>query len=430
MSYRKRADLVFGVCFLIFAAAFYHYIYCPGPWQTLFYFTAQSALIGSAADWFAVSALFGKPLGCPWHTDLIRRHRRAVIQSVRNMVENRLIRPEAWSRSAFAFSAVEWGLQKLENPQVMQAAADMEKRWIAYYTDETEGPSPLRRLLMRFLSGAVENQNAGGSDLRTFLMDFLKEKENQDKLVRLLMEQIKEAAQRESAHRAVEKVIRSYVAAQAVNPLAAMAVKVGEMTGAVDYGDMADSLLSQAASAADEWENETHPVNRRLREMIPAFVSQMREDRAVQEAWKQMTGGMDHDENLIRILIRTVLHIRALALEGDPEENNFLHRVNQYGLIFLRRLSEDTCTKEAADNFFRDLAGKAAVQAHCLVGESVENVLEAYGGEKLNRFIRSKISRELSWIRINGAVTGAAAGAVLYLIIYGIYLPLLSFLQR
>lgn len=50
-------------------------------------FLTQSAFIGSAADWFAVTALFKRPLGFPFHTELIPRHRERLIRGIRRIIE-------------------------------------------------------------------------------------------------------------------------------------------------------------------------------------------------------------------------------------------------------------------------------------------------------------------------------------------------------
>ena len=51
----------------------------------------QSALIGSVADWFAVTALFRKPLGFPYHTALIPRNKDRLINGVIKLVETKML---------------------------------------------------------------------------------------------------------------------------------------------------------------------------------------------------------------------------------------------------------------------------------------------------------------------------------------------------
>ena len=54
-------------------------------------FTAEAALIGGIADWFAVTALFKKPLGISWHTEIVPRNREQIIEKVSQMVGQELL---------------------------------------------------------------------------------------------------------------------------------------------------------------------------------------------------------------------------------------------------------------------------------------------------------------------------------------------------
>ncbi|MFC2607771.1 MAG: DUF445 family protein, partial [Selenomonas sp.] len=48
---------------------------------------ADAALVGGIADWFAVTALFKKPLGFPWHTALLPRRRESFIEASVTLVQ-------------------------------------------------------------------------------------------------------------------------------------------------------------------------------------------------------------------------------------------------------------------------------------------------------------------------------------------------------
>ena len=51
-------------------------------------FIAEAALVGGVADWFAVTALFKKPLGFPFHTAILPNRRQDFIDASVNMVQN------------------------------------------------------------------------------------------------------------------------------------------------------------------------------------------------------------------------------------------------------------------------------------------------------------------------------------------------------
>ena len=50
-------------------------------------FCAEAALVGGLADWFAVTALFEKPLGFPYHTAILPRRRDAFIKASVTLVQ-------------------------------------------------------------------------------------------------------------------------------------------------------------------------------------------------------------------------------------------------------------------------------------------------------------------------------------------------------
>ena len=51
-------------------------------------FCAEAALVGGIADWFAVTALFRKPLGFPYHTAILPRRRKEFTEATGRMLQN------------------------------------------------------------------------------------------------------------------------------------------------------------------------------------------------------------------------------------------------------------------------------------------------------------------------------------------------------
>ena len=52
-----------------------------------FLFVTEAALVGGIADWFAVTALFKKPLGFPFHTAILPRRRKDFVKASVVMVQ-------------------------------------------------------------------------------------------------------------------------------------------------------------------------------------------------------------------------------------------------------------------------------------------------------------------------------------------------------
>lgn len=81
------------------------------------FFVIQSALIGSIADWFAVTALFEKPLGFPYHTELLYRHRDRIIDGIARLISEKLLQPDMWKDKLYQISFMDKAVDWLRGPQ-------------------------------------------------------------------------------------------------------------------------------------------------------------------------------------------------------------------------------------------------------------------------------------------------------------------------
>lgn len=84
----NRADWMLFITALLFLLSIYFRIRFNGAvWAEGLLFCSEAALVGGIADWFAVKALFGRPLGCPYHTRLIPRRRRQIIEASSSFIK-------------------------------------------------------------------------------------------------------------------------------------------------------------------------------------------------------------------------------------------------------------------------------------------------------------------------------------------------------
>lgn len=61
----NNADKVLLLAFVLFLTALGIDHSCKTIWSAWLLFVAEASLVGGIADWFAVTALFSKPLGFP-----------------------------------------------------------------------------------------------------------------------------------------------------------------------------------------------------------------------------------------------------------------------------------------------------------------------------------------------------------------------------
>ena len=80
MQKKNKANLALGIS----AAGFVGTLAAGGSGFAagLFHHGFLAATIGGLADWFAVTALFRKPLGISYRTDVLRRNRKRIMDAI------------------------------------------------------------------------------------------------------------------------------------------------------------------------------------------------------------------------------------------------------------------------------------------------------------------------------------------------------------
>ena len=91
MSKKTQATLVLVIMFLGFIATYK----LDSFWGLLLYHGFLAALIGGLADWFAVTALFRKPLGfISYRTEILPRNRERIMDELVKFIGRDLLNPE------------------------------------------------------------------------------------------------------------------------------------------------------------------------------------------------------------------------------------------------------------------------------------------------------------------------------------------------
>ena len=86
-DWNKADKTLFFALLVFFFALALHLNYPDKMLADGFLFCAEAALVGGIADWFAVTAIFRKPLGFPYHTAILPRRRQSFIEASVTMVQ-------------------------------------------------------------------------------------------------------------------------------------------------------------------------------------------------------------------------------------------------------------------------------------------------------------------------------------------------------
>ncbi|BEU88210.1 DUF445 domain-containing protein [Selenomonas sp. TAMA-11512] len=367
---------------------------------------ALAATVGGLADWFAVTAIFKKPLGIGWRTDILRRHRPRILKALTDYIAEDLLSVDNvmsvvvrhdLSGMLKAYLSVRGGREKLKRVVIaaaFRAAASMDKgetaRAIAPVLREGLKSFPIERLLVR----ALANIERGGIG-----------KEVLPKLIEVLRESIREPPVLEMLLAHVHNLRVAYEEGGTGRSLVLSMMELDDDAILMLLLTRLDYALEQASEGKGE-------LYHTLEEAMARFASEAEQDALLLEVlsgWKE--------SRMETADIVTPIE-RWLTRHMEGENPFWAAPLEQYFDAEIDRFLAEPARQQAADASVKRILAREFAEHHDLIREMIAGRLEAFSDDALLDFVETRVADDLQMIRINGAIVGAAAGVGLFLLTY------------
>lgn len=362
-----------------------------------------AATIGGLADWFAVKAIFGRPLGISHRTDILRRNRTRIMDALVSFSSDDLlsqdnimqvVEREQIGTLLMGYLEHRGGRERLVNAAVEilgHIASDVDSRHIAReltpYIVRALHDLPLEDSFVEFLSVLAEYPHA--ERIFSLLIRMGHRILQTQAFQELLRENI--ASIRTEYER--DGMIRAFVLSF-----------FDDETIASWFTTRADEILQTALD----------PENRRHIDGVEAFGA--------------FISGISADSSLRDILyhykIRLVQNIDLEAIIANFIDTRIKGN-HPFWLPYVKELLNDKVDRfvhsaawqSRADRWVKDLISAEIDKHHELVAVFVRDYLNQKSDDELIAFLERKICTDLQMIRINGAVVGAIVGIGLSLLV-------------
>ena len=362
-----------------------------------------AATIGGLADWFAVRAIFGKPLGITHRTDILRRNRVRIIESLVKFSSDDLLSKEnimqVIVQENIGILLVEYLEYRGGRERLIDAAVDI-LRHVASDIDPRRVAEELSPYMIQALRALpLENSFAD-------LVDVLKEEPHADRifnmLVRVGLQLIQTQAFQEMLRDNIASIRAEYERDGMMRALV-LSFFDDEMIGAWLTERMEEIL--QAAM---------HPGDRRHREGVQALshaVSSLRENPALREM-------------LYRYKIHVIENIDIVSMLADFVERRMKGN-HPVWIPYVKELLNEKIDlfvqseswKSRVDRWMKKLAADEVDKHHDMIAVFVRDYLNQKTDDELVSFVERKVRTDLQMIRINGAVVGAAVGMMISVLV-------------
>ncbi|ETS92055.1 DUF445 domain-containing protein [Veillonella sp. AS16] len=424
LTLKQRANGIFALTALLYCCVFVGQFFYDGEsWYQPLYWAVQSALIGSVADWFAVTALFRKPLGFPYHTALIPRNKERLINGVIQLVKTKMLTKDRCLVLVGNIQFVPLFEQFLLSPEGQRAARlvihqGLHLLWKSQSSAEwaTWGANRIRTLLRK---------QSLVPALKHVLLDLCEHNRYESMVVQVLG-----VVQERMNHPAMVTWLTSVVAEEAHRKkrkgfFQDFFISVSEATDVINYKEMAEAIIQEVYAMLETWKRPNSPERTAWLRQWVTPIRNIEDNRevcaALDEAWERWIREQDWESIIENHLCP---YVEELLLVGDengetPAQvlvNIALELWNVYGR------SEDL--RNRIERTMHDIAQYVLEQGYDLIETIIRQVLGGLSTDKFIYFIESKVEDDLSWIRINGAVVGAVAGLLTWIFLEYVYTPL------
>ncbi|MER9582987.1 DUF445 domain-containing protein [Mesorhizobium sp. M0276] len=393
------ATAALALCVLVFAMAksFEH----SYPWLGFVAAFAEAATIGGLADWYAVVALFRRPLGLPIpHTAIIPENQSRIADNLGRFIEVNFLAPEPVR-------------EKLAEVDFSALVAD----WLA----DADRAAGLSRFVVRLVPQTLVAMEQSG--LRGFVTSRMLEQIEKVPLAPLaaeLLSAVTDDRRHQKLFDEFTKVIGRFLNDE--QALATMREKIREELPSLFNLFRADAYLlkkivASAGSLLDEVRvDPDHPMRAEFDLFALGFVERLRTSKQyAKRAEKLKRDFLARPE--VKALAGDMWASLGQFIEQDAKAPNSVIRAHLANMFVEvgRHLASDAQIRADMNTGFVVALASFVESQKSGVSTFIADQVKRWDLAQLTRLIEMNIGRDLQYIRFNGMIIGGLAGVVLYL---------------
>ena len=401
-----------------------------------------AATIGGLADWFAVTALFRKPLGISYRTEILKRNRGRITDAIIEFVSRDLLNTQNIMDTVKDENTAQMLIEYFERNQGRAKIKDLAYEVLNELFAQTDSKS-IANSVAPILEEEIKNLNA--EKIADAAVKVLTRDKHSKKILTALLETGKKILQSDHMQDAIFK-------------------KIVDLREAYEGDSAGRALVLSSMNLTDEKilsilnENVEKKINDTLKVLnIKGMVDNESADTAksLQEAFTRFVqsafAGIDNAtlhsklKGLLNDKINTAQYIQDwldvnVRGETDPvilekisrqaANNPYAGRIieleshEQIWTPILDRLVDekiDEFIKSPViqykfDKFVKKFIAEMLEEYHDEIPNMIRERLDKFSDDELTEFVEGKISDDLQMIRINGSVCGAVVGMLLYVV--------------
>ncbi len=358
---------------------------------------AEAGMVGGLADWFAVTALFRRPLGLPIpHTALVPHNRDRIADGIAAYIDREFLEPTMLVEQVRRMDPAAWLANLLADEGDRDRLVDLVAGMLPGLLSR-QGDAPLAQALGRALAAGLSQ-----ADLRPALAGALRHFVNSEALEPLL---------REIADRLIHLMHgqRGWVEA------AVAGKSRWWMPSSVDKS-LAETINEAILGHLWDLRSAHAPAGRELRDWLKALPDEIETGselaQRLLEALRQFTG-----PTVAGPLLHDLLSgLRDAALADLNRPDGHIRSALNGVAASLADAMREAPVRDRLNHAVEQAFTSALPRWRQAIREFVARTLKAQDVGEFTKRLELRVGRDLQYIRINGTILGAAIGGLLYVL--------------
>ncbi len=415
-----------AACFLM--AVGFKIVYPESLLAEGFLFVTEAAMVGGIADWFAVTALFKKPLGFPFHTAILPNRREDFVKASVQMVQKEFFSRRTIFKKVGNFHLLPRLIDYLEKLDTKKFLLGELLSTVQKYFAKLDKEN-ISKMLANKIRRELENIPA-----KTLIdngADWIKKSDKDREFFISLMKKLRIEAAKPETRNKLQNVLEEYAEqkTQSAGIFSQLMTGLAQMLDLVNFGEAAEIFQVQLLKFIDELIADTPLQRQTLNECRLKF--------------SELTSTSDFKDLVVRLQIdltsalplEKAIETSLKKFDAELQAVDFEKTLSQkkspsqdFGTLIVQILDSeynklidslkvDSAIKTAANNFIYELTARTALYAQPLVGTVAKNALDKMTAEHLNNIVYDKAEKDFVWIRMNGSIVGSIVGLIIFAII-------------
>ena len=387
-------------------------------------------MVGGIADWFAVTALFKKPLGFPFHTALLPRRREDFVNASVQMVQKEFFSRRTIFKKVGSLHLLPRLIEYLEKFDTKKFLLGELHGAIKKYISALDKEN-ISKMFANKIRRELENISV--KDLIETGGDWIKKNDKDKDFFVGLMKKLREEAAKSETRTKLQNILEEYAQekTKSAGIFSLMMAGLAQMLDLVNFEEAAEIMQTQLLKFIDELIKDT-PLQRKTLNECRLKISELTSTPEFRSLAERIQVDLISELPLEKALEKTLTNfenqIENVDLEKILSEKKSALSEKNFGILLvqlfdreykklLELLKVEGEIQHLANQFIYELTARTALYAQPLVGVIAKAALEKMSADQLNEMVYGKAEEEFVWIRMNGSIVGALVGLAIFCLI-------------